>query len=251
METNKIPEYILSAIHSGKVYSALEMIAEEFGLMIDQLGQLNMDTEKMLTGEIKSESFIKTLEKDLEIPNDVASKIVEKVNSDIIIPLRSSLQKMQSQSETPQVLSTTKPSNPIIHLNPHQSTSTPSQSTTPTNIPTNTQKDPNISAIERVGGFTIEKHEAPTSSYLNNIPHPSKEEVLKKIEDQTPKPSLSAAMVDHLLTTHVDSPEKKEDVVPAPAPVQPTTPQPPTKSVEPKITPEKKSYTTDPYREPI
>ncbi len=94
-----IPNEILSIINSGNVYEKLEKIADRYGLLIDQLGQLNADTEMVMVGKLKSSLFIKTISKNLELSENVAINIAKDINTEILDSIRSSLQKIQEQNE--------------------------------------------------------------------------------------------------------------------------------------------------------
>ena len=57
MENKKIqniPADIKKATDSSDVYTKLEKIGDRYNLMLDQVGELNMYVEQMMTGKIKS-----------------------------------------------------------------------------------------------------------------------------------------------------------------------------------------------------
>lgn len=182
-QNNNIPNEILTLIHSGSVYEKLEKIANKYNLFIDQLGQLNADTEMVMIGKIKSSLFVKILSKDLEISENIAQNIAEDINTEILDNIRDSLRTLQEQQESQESTENTTSSS-----QPHSQ------------IPI----DQTISAIEKAGQFTVEKEEEPAPFPKPIDDNLSKEELLKHLEGE------SIPLVDHLLTTPVSNPTKVE-----------------------------------------
>ncbi len=155
-----LPADILQAIESSDVYTKLEKIADRYSLLLDQLGTLNMYTERLMIGKIKTSDFVETIEKDLEIPNSIAAKIASDINHEVFEGLRESLRNMQEEKEILQTVSPVPITPPAPELS-HAET---------------------ISAIEKAGNFTFEKAlPAPSSTY--NTTTLKKEEVLKHLDN--------------------------------------------------------------------
>jgi len=259
----KIPEEILKIIHSGDVYSKLEKIGNKYNLHLDQLGDLNIATEKTMVGKLKSSKFIETISKNLNISEETAENIANDINQEIMDSIRSSLQKMQQEdnSEPEEEYQTIqKPEkNPIITqqtpITPQipkkepvttQINNTPSQNTEPPVFVAKTIAIPKPEPVanpvirpktlEEAGRFTIEKPPVGIPQYKDESI--KKEVILGMIEDEkieNPEP----------ITISVPSyiPEKNTNT--------PPVPKPQTQVETPKVIPEKKPYTVDPYREQI
>lgn len=185
--TQNIPTDILKAIESADVYTHLETIGDRYGLMIDQVGQLNSETEKLMTGKTKSAQFVPTIAKNLEVSNEIAQKIATDINNEIFASLRESLRKMQEESETQ---TPTKPVSPPLPPTPQPIVQSPVQPTpipkppTPTTSPppVQPQKLLDIAHVEKAGNFSIEKR-PPSTSPQYNTTSLKKETVLKDIEN--------------------------------------------------------------------
>jgi hypothetical protein len=222
MENNQqnLPPDIVAAINSSDVYTKLEKIGDRYGLLIDQLGYLNMYTEQIMIGKLKSKDFVPTVAKELEISQQTAEKITADINNEIFSALRESLRKIQEEKET---------------------------SAEPVTI----VYKPPIAPIEKAGQFTV-VNKTPSASPLYNDHSLSKEEVLADLENiNNLKPENATTFVEHLLTT----PAHEEPTVP---PVVSATPAPKReerKLQEPPVddhpATEAKKYTADPYREAI
>lgn len=235
----QIPEDIKKAINSSEVYTALEKIGDDFDLNIDQIGQLNYLTEQVMIGILKSDKYVDTVSEELEINRSKARDVAESVNKMIFLPIRESMRRMQDISEgniTP------PPPRPVIKA--------PSVTTTPQNntqnegvyikpveqnieiVPTEPIKTENvqdiskkeIGEIEKVGNFTIDKHESEGPQFEDQM---EKEDMMKVIEEPE-------NVVEHLLPSgsnkeSSNGSNKKEPIVIKTVPGQ----------------------MTDPYREPL
>ncbi len=228
-------------------YSRLESIGEKYSLMIDQIGQLEIDARMVMIGNEKSDSFVDTIAKNLEIPREKAQSIATDINNEIFMPVRESIRKMQEGEITKEEKVPSMPpmppkppvntvSQPITTPKP---TPSPIQSTPVYNKPPIVQKpvepplppkNVNLSDIERIGGFTIENRPLSNSPQYNDTT-PNREEMLKEIEKYENTGSKEGInFVDHLLSNPVSNPEQIKIIKP-----------------EDK----KSTYTVDPYREAI
>ncbi|MDP3962459.1 MAG: hypothetical protein Q8Q03_01155, partial [bacterium] len=188
--TQNVPADILEAIDSSNVYAKLETIADRYSLHIDQLGQLNADTEGVMVGKIKSDKFVDTIAKSLEIPEKTAEKIAIDINNEIFASIRESLRITQEEAENPpQPASTTAKSIPL--------SSPPPPSPNPLNLGS-------VDKLEKAGNFTIEKIQ-PSNSPQYNDSLLTKEGVLKEVEEAGKKTGVGegVSFVDHLLSNPV------------------------------------------------
>lgn len=282
---NKIPEEILKFIHSGNVYSKLESIGDKYGLNLDKLGDLNIITEKAMIGEIRSSDFIGIVSKNLEIPEETAENIANDISNDIMLPIRSSLQKIQEGSEfdydnvepqttpnqpqtTPQPPAPPTPPTPITPIpapTPTTPPSTPTPSRAPTTPPVFVAKtiaipkpepipQPTImpKTVEEAGRFTIERPPVGMPQYRET--EIKKDVILGMIEDKeeikTPTP-ITISTPSYIPEKPVINPQQ-------PKPIQNTVienktinPEPPKQDLPKPPVVERKPYTVDPYREQI
>jgi hypothetical protein len=222
--TSPIEKQILEAINTGSVYEGLEKIGKKYDLHLDQLSDLNKNTEAVLLGKLAPDLFVKTIAKDMEIPIDKAKQITMNINSEIIMKVRKNLQQIQTEPEprTPEakIVKTTVIEKPEIkESNPN----------------------PVINAVEKAGGFTIEKNSEALTS-LHSLPNYSNESVISVNEiEKTPVTDISHLLKDHF-----------EDAKEAPVPIgEPLPPKEEPKPTPPPPKPERKPYTADPYRESI
>ena len=248
---------IVKTMSSIGTYSKLESIGEKYNLMIDQIGQLEIDTRMVMIGKIKSDDFVDTIAKNLEIPRETAQKIAVDINNEILMTVRESIRKMQEgesivEEKIPSAppipprpiaqMNTERPvpvPNPIQTPNYSRPMSSTPQTTSPYNPPippipkappASPIRNTNLSDIERIGGFTIESRPLSNSPQYNDT-NPDREEVLKEIEKYENTGSKDGiSFVDHLLSNPVSN---KEQI----------------KVIKPEV--KKDTYTTDPYREPI
>ena len=271
----KIPEEILTFIHSGDVYSKLEGIGDKYGLNLDKLGDLNIITEKAMIGEIKSSDFIDIVSKNLEIPEEIAEKIADDIGSEIMLPIRSALQKIQGQNEIdydnvqPQTTPTPPQTPPIAQTPPPAPVKIPDPSPTtltppsiPTTPPTPTEQPVFVAktiaipkpeptsqpaimpkTVEQAGRFTIERPPVGMPQYKET--DIKKDVILGMIEDkekvETPTPIV--------ISTPSYIPEKPTQNISVEN--KTINPEPPKQDMPKPPVIEKKPYTVDPYREQI
>ena len=192
-EQNQIPRDILEAIETSKVYDALEKLGEKHNLLLDQVGQLEVDTRLMLLGEIKSANFVDTIAKDLEISKGKAEAITADINTEIVTPLRDSLRKMQEEAEKREV------EEPIVR---------------PAHIAAQ------INPIEKVGNFTIHQP-TPSHSPQYNDSNLKREDVLHDLENiEKLKPENASNFVEHLLSNPSSRPAEQQEVKKAVPPTE-------------------------------
>ncbi len=219
-----IPKEILEAIKSSSVYSKLESIGARYNLLLDQIGQLEVDTRMVLIGKLPSVKFIDTVARDLEIDKEISEKIVKDINEEIFMPLRESIRKVQEEITLEQNTVPIPPSRPLTPL-------------------------------EKAGNFEIVKDKPVSTSPQYNNSSLNKAQILDGIENPPTTPRVS--IVDHLLANPVSSANeiaapnapKPQSPGPIAIPPNPQTPPAPT-SPKPPVQPAGKT-SVDPYREPI
>ncbi len=91
-----IPKQFKDLAESAELYDQSEKVGEKFGLMIDQIGELDAEIRGVLLGLFKPADFPQHLVERLEIKSDVAQKITEEVNKEIFQVIKAKL-----QAETP------------------------------------------------------------------------------------------------------------------------------------------------------
>jgi hypothetical protein len=237
-KNNLIQQAIIKKIDSGYVYNKLEKIGGVYSLNLDQIGDLDIQTCKLLLGEIETTDFNSVVASYLEIDGKLAEKIVGEINEQIVLRIKAEL-----TGATPE-----KSSGPKEPLTPTPSIITP---TTPVTVlsqkPSAYDLSPKPVAIdpqpiEKAGDFVVDIMPKPSNQYKEASIN--KESVLKSIED----PSVD--LVDHMLTSPMASTaivETKKIEATGSEGVQA-----PTKTVQKAPTPViNKSYGTDPYRESI
>lgn len=219
----ELPADIQEAIKSNDLGAKFSAIAEKHGLHVDQNGALQTETILVMLGLEPTTDYVNNLQRNLDISRTEALSLADDVNNDILNSIKNSLRVMQEGGEAepavPNLVPTPPANLPVV----------PSAPTAPSNT-----------SLEKAGQFTIEKTVPISASSQYKEQDIDKEAILKSIEDKpvAPAASQSMPMVDHLLTTHVNAPEKIEiKEVKAPEAV---------KKEEPK-----KPYAADPYREQL
>ncbi len=202
---------------SVEIFHAAQKIGDEFGLHIDQVGELDAQIRQVLIGKAKPDKFSDDIKEALEITNEIAAKVTAKVNDEVFKVLRNLMQQ---------------------------------ETTTPTTPPNNT-------AIEQAGNFQVENEnkdyehpkEIDTSAIMNHIEKDSE-------PVNVPQPKTEP-LVDQLLSGPAAVPEERVEEKPvvntepaapktesAPSATPPTSPTP----APVQKPPEKRG--PDPYREP-
>ena len=137
MNPNKVPDSILRLSNSSDIYIACEKIGSEFGLYIDQIGELDAQIRHILRGYSKTQNFKSDIRRILGVNDDVALAIADRVNTQIFKPVKAEL---MSQEESDIAKNQT-------------------------------------SSIERAGNFTLEKDVESEESSLATVDMPSGDRV--------------------------------------------------------------------------
>jgi hypothetical protein len=93
---DNIPKQFKDLAESAELYDQSEKVGNKFGLMIDQIGELDAEIRGVLLGLFKPTDFPQHLVERLEIKLDVAQQITEEVNKEIFQVIKAKL-----QAETP------------------------------------------------------------------------------------------------------------------------------------------------------
>lgn len=233
---------------SAELYDRSEAIGAKFGLLIDQVGELDAEIRDILNGVSESGDFIKHIMARLEIDRGLAEKIVAEVNVAVFQTL-----KEQIQAQT------------IVEENAAS-----------------------VANIEKVGGFSIEKEKAVPEpkvtaadrsrilDHLENPPAPAVTDYASSSNNHT------EPLVDHLLQNSVGQlAPKPHHEAPAPSnlpvveevplatssapiippiapqtptsihPQQPVAPKSPDAPTQPTQPTQQKRSGPDPYREMV
>lgn len=94
-----LPLEIQNLITSPDIYDKIKIMGDTYDLHIDQIGELASEVRMVLMGITRSKDFIKKIMDRLEINQEVAEKIAISINKEIFDSIRTSLQKVQAETE--------------------------------------------------------------------------------------------------------------------------------------------------------
>jgi curved DNA-binding protein CbpA len=212
---NTIPKEIKDFSESAELFDVSEKIGNQFGLHIDQIGELDSRIRAILRGLASSKSFSDEIKKVLEITPDLASKITEEVNKQVFQVLKTKMQDIEKSS----ISDLEKIGNFTIDK------------------PEREEAEEKTESLKTMSDETVTStHREALLNALEN-PEPTPQLVLSTKDDVHTEP-----LVDLLMNKPTSIPEERVvKVSPAPTPV--TTP---------KVEPVKKvAPGPDPYRETI
>lgn len=92
-----IPPQFKKLAESAELYDQSEKVGQKFGLMIDQIGELDAEIRGVLLGIFKPTDFADHLVERLEIKKDLAEEITTEVNKEIFETIKAQLQKDTSE----------------------------------------------------------------------------------------------------------------------------------------------------------
>jgi hypothetical protein len=146
-----LPEDIQLAMASTDVSKTIMEIAQKHGLFIDQADELSDEVSYVMLGLKKSKDFIKTISKVLEIDEKRAIEIAQDINKEIFDKMRDSLKKIEGLDEEGfnEESGNVAPEKPQLGQG---------EETMMTDTEKAQQKSV-ISAVEKAGGFIIDKQE--------------------------------------------------------------------------------------------
>jgi hypothetical protein len=192
---NYIAPEILELINSSKLFEAMEKIGNSYGLLIDQIGQLESDTRLVLVGEIKSNIFTDTIAKNLEISQSTATKIVADVNTQIFVPLKEAMRKTQEEAAK-------KADAEAIPIVPSTAPVTPPTAPAAAPVSAPAPQIP-IAPIEKAGDFMVQRP-SQSSSPLYKDTGLNREAVLSDLENiMKLRPENAENYVEHLIANPV------------------------------------------------
>lgn len=179
--------------NDSRIFDICEIIGEQFGLHIDQVGELDSEIRGIFLGINKSEDFIGHIISRLEIDKDLAQKIANEVSAKIYIVLK---EKIQSS-----ILNSTEEIKPT--------------------------KPSHITDLEKAGGFTIEhdmgnREMGLGSEDLRAMPMRDKWSPFGQTIVPTPTKQTVEASPVITKTIEVQQPIPKSDNIPT----EPSTPTP-------------------------
>jgi len=208
-----LPDDIKEAILSVELPDKIQTIASNNSLMLDQASELADEIGLYMIGLTKQRDFVKNISIKLNINKDLAEKVSIDVSNEIFSPIRSSLQEIQSNEEESVIAEPEPvPPPPIVPppippaIPPRPQAPIPPQQPSPipppipprpqTPIPPPPVKPPpmpppppppkniNLTDIERVGEFTLEKR-PPSHSPQYNDHSLDRDKVLEEIENMS------------------------------------------------------------------
>lgn len=96
---NALPVSVQEALASAKTGERLRRIGTRHDLHIDQLGILNNITGFVILGFLERSEYLPTLIEELNISRESAGAILEDVNTEILAPIRTSLEGSERGAE--------------------------------------------------------------------------------------------------------------------------------------------------------
>lgn len=88
MQETKIPQHLMELLTSPTLYEGVIKVGEGFNLHIDQIDELTSEIKLYLLGRTSAANFLPNIVERLEIEEAEAKKIIERINLDIIEPLK-------------------------------------------------------------------------------------------------------------------------------------------------------------------
>lgn len=88
---DQIPEKIKKLAADSRIYDILEKLGGEFGLNIDQLGELDAEVRRVLLGQSKPQDFTKNVSSLLGVDGETSKAITAAVNAQLFDLLKSEL----------------------------------------------------------------------------------------------------------------------------------------------------------------
>ncbi len=227
---DKLPPYIRESLKHIPWASEILNIGRKYGIHVDDMGTLQLETMMVLVGIVHPNEYPKALEHELHIPPDTIAGIVHDVNEKILKTIRQELISFieQKNNETEQIFEKTG-----IELDPE---GTP---TVQREIPTSTTFAPMEKDILEHSGVDVEENTGP--AYVREVGIGERD-----IENETVNRNSTLEGIEHpsliqakRSATTVSGMEKSrfEGNLPT-VPKPPQTPQPPQRK-------------SDPYREPL
>jgi len=233
-QMKSLPEDLQYAMSSVEVSKTIQDIAKKHNLLLDKASDLADETFYIILGLTKTKDFVDVITNKLNIKKLEAIDIAKDINIEVFDKIKDSLQKIQSQNpedSDSEIEDTSTRSTPIQPPAPSTLTPPPPPATQP--ITPTPPPNPDLSSLEKVGNFTIEKPRMPSHSPQYQDQNLDRDKVLEHMENP-PTKTPPVSFVDHLLAKPVSSVNE-------------------VKTQEPKKGPEKepRKFTADPYREPI
>ncbi len=263
---NEFQKQLEQIAFSDQTYNKITMIGEKYSLMIDEQGELAAEIRDVVTGFKSAKNLLNDLKDRLEIDNEKANNIISDINQEILIPIRELLQKTQEGTvvipppPTPPTPPQPIPPAPKPTFTPPPIPPRPTPPPPPKPVftppipvpPPPPSKNINLSDIERVGEFTLEKR-PPSHSPQYNDNNLDRDTVLREIEQYEHTGSKEGMnFVDHLLNKPISNPEQRKEIKPETKIENKTEIKSDIKTeIKTEGKTETTKYTADPYREPV
>lgn len=98
-QLNTLPKEYRAALATLDLPLHLQNISKSANLHIDQMAELEVEITLALIGIRSSDEFAENVQEKLNLTDDEAINLTEKVNEEIFIPLRAALQKQNQEPE--------------------------------------------------------------------------------------------------------------------------------------------------------
>lgn len=247
---DKAPALVQDAVTDPANIRILVSIGTRAGMHTDQIGTLAELNRNMLLGLIAPPEFLSTLA-HIGIPETLGKEIMQEINQKIFIPLHEKMRAANSETQispdkpapppAPRYVPENEPTAIIQEVQQRtQSPAAPAQVSVPASVPIATSIAPQPPVAPK---FSTAAQLPPKIALPTNVPTSSKEGVsaavpapsINKLEGRTlPPPVYDPNTARRMSTSSTPPPPSNLPTSQPPAP--PSTPR---------------TYSTDPYREPL
>ncbi|MCL5781953.1 MAG: hypothetical protein M1459_01175 [Patescibacteria group bacterium] len=149
---DRLTPEIQEVLVSPEINLKLEEIGKKHNLMIDQIGELVDECGLLMLGLTKSQDFTSNIISRCSIDRKTASEIVKDINDEVLVTIREHLMNMDDNSRS----SATEESTP--EKTTQEPTPRPMfQKAVDNNASNSIIREQHISALEKAGGFEIER----------------------------------------------------------------------------------------------
>ena len=244
----KLPPTLKDAMYDPDIAEKVLEIGKTNGLNIEKTGYVAEEIGGLILGVTKPQQFAVSLQKRLQVPEDIAKKIASEINHQIFFPLREALKQTHEfdiSEEAIQKGSDSIAPRPALRPTPQQSV--PQPSTRPTLAPAAPQPPAQQKPVIAQPVSIPQKTFSP--------PQPIPQAPAPRPPLIPPKPQPAATPISAKVPP-IDLRTQKPIVLPRPPVIPPTIPKPletpqPVTGNQPLPPPAKKYENRDPYKEPI
>ena len=230
-----LPSDIQQLLYSTDMNKILVDIGSKYKLHIDQIGKLEEETGSVMLGFIEPADYSRMISEALQVDSAVAENIVKDVNEQLFIKIRESMKQLPPNEETAGSVVKSLPENSVADMimqkKPRELS--PSMETTPdAQVPKPAFSVADVMLSQKVTTLPVAV--------------PPK---LQPLTTGLPLPTTSTPITPVPASAPAKPPVQKAPTTPAVNTVPVAPPPTPTPNAQPPA--QSKSYSTDPYHEPI